>query len=1340
MAGSGSSEVRTPIFSGENYEFWRIKMTTIFKSLGLWSLVEKGIPAPDSKKKNTAEEASEEEPDAEMIAVLMRDAKALGIIQNAVSDQIFPRIANADSAKMAWNLLHGEYHGGDQIRSVKLQNLRREFEYMRMREGEQLSAYLTRLNELINQMKTFGEVLSNERLVQKVLISLSRVYDPICLVIENTKSLESVELQEVIAILKSQEQQFDMHNVDTAEKAFGSFSVETKGQNKNGSQTGSAKSQKNWKSNNKPWESRQKPQQSGAAQTSNGSQHVHQDGVKPQCKVCSKFHFGECRYKGQSKCYKCDRFGHWARDCTANKGMQKANNASQVEVKGNLFFASCAISEKSANGEWYVDSGCSNHMTGNKELLIDINPNVTGKVQMPTGELVSIAGMGTLVLDTNFGTKHIKEVMYLPGLRENLLSVGQMDEHGYHLVFGSNMCSIFDDASLENLIMKVEMRKNRCYPLSLSSNSYVALRAGVSHSTWLWLKRMGHLHFKGLSQLKENEMVHGLPHLEAVDGVCGGCQLGKQHREWFPKNQAWRARTPLELIHMDLCGPMQNESLAGNKYFMLLIDDFTRMTWVYFLRYKSDALNCFRKFKSMVELQSGYKVKCVRSDKGGEFTSSEFNKLCEDAGIQRQFTMAYTPQQNGVVERKNRIVVEMAKAMLHEKGLPYYLWAEAVHTAVYLLNRCPTKALRDKTPFEAYSTRKPGVAHLKVFGSVCFVHKPEENRQKLDAKNTRGVFVGYATCEKGYRVFDPVTRKLILSRDVVFDEGATWNWKEAAENSVIMVNEEEQPRNSQVEVFETPTGNRNSGFRPIELGSYEGSSRASSSLEASQNFDHTPLKWRKLDDILAQCNLCTIEPEKFDEAVKDESWMKAMKDELNMIEKNDTWELVDRPMDKPVIGVKWVFKTKLNLDGSVQKNKARLVAKGYSQKPGVDYNETFAPEEVYVDQPEGFVMKGSESKVYKLHKALYGLKQAPRAWYSEIDGYFAECGFTKSQSEATLYVKARGEASILIISIYVDDIVYTRNDQEMLEDFKKDMKEKYEMTDLGLLHHFLGMGVIQTPTSIFIHQKKYATTLLNRFGLSECKPVSIPLVTSEKLSKDDGSGLASEEQYRWIVGSLLYLTATRPDIMFAASLLARFMHCPTSKHLGTAKRVLRYVKGTLDYGLEYVKGKGAVLIGYCDSDWSGSVDDNKSTSGYAFSFGSGVFAWASVKQNCVALSTAEAEYISASEATTQAVWLRFVLEDFGELQTEATPLHCDNISAIAITRNLVFHQKTKHIDRRYHFIKDALQEGVVDLIYCPTNEQLADIFTKALAKDRFCYLREKLGVKSAHNLKGSVEI
>ncbi|KAI5317617.1 hypothetical protein L3X38_037324 [Prunus dulcis] len=253
---------------------------------------------------------------------------------------------------------------------------------------------------------------------------------------------------------------------------------------------------------------------------------------------------------------------------------------------------------------------------------------------------------------------------------------------------------------------------------------------------------------------------------------------------------------------------------------------------------------------------------------------------------------------------------------------------------------------------------------------------------------------------------------------------------------------------------------------------------------------------------------------------------------------------------------------------------------------------------------------------------------------------------------------------------------------------------RYEMSDLGLLHHFLGMGITQTEGSIFIHQKKYAFTLLDKFGLKDCKSVSIPLVATDKLQRDDGSEAADESLYRKIVGSLLYLTATRPDIMFSASLLA--------------------------------------------SDWSGFEEDMKSTSGYAFSFGSGAFSWASVKQH--SLSTAEAEYVSVAEATSQAIWLRFVLEDFGEEQTTATTVFFDNTSAIAMSKNPVFHQRSKHIRRKFHFIRDAIQNGEIDLVYCKGEEQIADIFTKALPKDRFSYLRSLLGVKSASTLEGSVEM
>ncbi|BBN67326.1 hypothetical protein Prudu_42S000600 [Prunus dulcis] len=279
--------------------------------------------------------------------------------------------------------------------------------------------------------------------------------------------------------------------------------------------------------------------------------------------------------------------------------------------------------------------------------------------------------------------------------------------------------------------------------------------------------------------------------------------------------------------------------------------------------------------------------------------------------------------------------------------------------------------------------------------------------------------------------------------------------------------------------------------------------------------------------------------------------------------------------------------------------------------------------------------------------------------------------FRRSPSEATLYVKA-AESGILIVSLYVDDIIYTGSSEELVMSFKTEMMKRYEMTDLGLLHHFLGLGVIQAESYIFLHQKKYARTLLDKFGLKDCKAVSTPLAMNEKLSKEDGSEQADEKVYRQIVGSLLYLTATRPDIMFAAN-----------------------------YGIAYEKGKEAMLVGYCDSDWSGCEDDMRSTSGYAFI----------LDQSSVALSTAEAEYVSAAEATAQAVWLRFVLSDFGQ-----------------------------DISRRFHFIRDALQNGEIDLLYCRTGEQNADIFTKALARDRFEYLRSKLGIISAKHLEGSVKV
>ncbi|KAG8489409.1 hypothetical protein CXB51_017388 [Gossypium anomalum] len=491
-----------------------------------------------------------------------------------------------------------------------------------------------------------------------------------------------------------------------------------------------------------------------------------------------------------------------------------------------------------------------------------------------------------------------------------------------------------------------------------------------------------------------------------------------------------------------------------------------------------------------------------------------------------------------------------------------------------------------------------------------------------------------------------------------------------------------------------------------------------------------------------------VEPSCYAEAVKEKCWKEAMEAELKMIQKNDTWELVNRPENRKVIGVKWVFRTKTNSDGSLNKHKARLVVKGYSQQQGVDFFETFAPvarldtirllfaltaqkqwkvhqldvklaflkgflkEEIFIEQPEGFEVSGEEHKVYRLKKALYGLKQAPRAWYDRIDAYLSRLGFTKSISEPTLYVKKDEKETLLIVSLYVDDLLVTGSKDELIEDFKKQMQDIFEMTDLGLMTYFLGMEVNQGEQGIFISQQAFALKVLSKFSMSKCKPASTPVALGEKLSSTSEHDRIDERGYRSLVGCLLYLTATRPDILYAVGLLSRFIYCCNVAHFKAVKRVLRYVKGTLNFGVKFGRSKELKLVGYSDSDWSRIK----------------CFSWSSKKQQIVAQSTAEAEYIAAATTVNQAIWLRKLLDDLNARQMEATEIKVDNQSAVTIAKNPVFHGKTKHFKIRYHFVREAKLAKEICLVHCCSRDQLADVLTKPLAAGRFECLREEIGV------------
>lgn len=358
------------------------------------------------------------------------------------------------------------------------------------------------------------------------------------------------------------------------------------------------------------------------------------------------------------------------------------------------------------------------------------------------------------------------------------------------------------------------------------------------------------------------------------------------------------------------------------------------------------------------------------------------------------------------------------------------------------------------------------------------------------------------------------------------------------------------------------------------------------------------------------------------------------------------------------------------------------------------------------------------------------MKQAPRAWYSRIDEHLVSLGFVKSLSESTLYVKHKG-ADTLIISLYVDDLLIMGSNSTLVEKFKQEMMDVFEMTDLGLMTFFLGMEIKQAEHEVFICQKKYSKEILKKFRLEECKEVSIPMNQKEKLCKEDGTDKVDEGYFRSLIGCLMYLTATRPDILNAVSILSRFMHCASELLLKAAKRVIRYVKGTCGFGVKFTRSKEFKLIGFSDSDWGGSVDDMRSTSGHCFTHGSGVFSWSSKKQETVAQSTAEAEFVAATAAVNQALWLRKILNDLNLEQKESTRIHVDNQAAIAISHNPVFHGKTKHFKIKLFFLREVQKEGDVALVYCKSEDQLADLFTKPLPVSKFESLRQEIGVYSS---------
>jgi transposase InsO family protein len=704
-----------------------------------WSLIEIGIPTNTTGAEHTeAQQRNVEE-------MRLKDLKVKNYLFQSIDRTIMETILNRDSAKGIWDSMRQKYQGSTKVKQAQLQALRREFELLGMKDGENIDDYFGRTLTIANKMKSHGERMEQIVIIEKILRSMTAKFDYVVCSIEESNNLAEMTIDELQSSLLVHEQRMKGHKEE--EQVLKVMS-----------------------------EAREDDRFGGRGRSREG----FRGNFKGRGRSRGRHSFN----KAIIECFRCHKLGHFSYECPS---WEKTAYYAELNEEDEILLMSYVELHNSNREEvWFLDSGCSNHMSGNKLWFTELNEGFRHSVKLGNNSRMAVMGKGCVKLNVAGAIQKIDGVYYIPELKNNLLSIRQLQEKGLAILIQHNACKLFHPT--RGLIMEIAMTVNRMFIMFAATplNESVAFfQAGEESETQLWHSRFAHLSFKGLRTLYYKKMVEGLSPLKAPTKVYVDCLVGKQHRENISKKSHWRASSKLQLIHSDICGPVNLESNSGKRYLITFIDDFSRKCWVYFISEKSEALNMFKMFKNLVEKKAGSLVGCLRTDRGGEFTSKEFNEYCSMNGIKRQLTAAYTPQQNGVAERKNQTIMNLVRSILSEKCIPREFWPEAVNWCMHVLNRSPTAAVPDITPEEAWSGVKPSVEYFRVFGCIGYVHVPHEKRTKLDPRSTKCILLGISEETKGYRMYNPETRKLIVSRDVIFEENASWNWAEDNINTLL---------------------------------------------------------------------------------------------------------------------------------------------------------------------------------------------------------------------------------------------------------------------------------------------------------------------------------------------------------------------------------------------------------------------------------------------------------------------------------------------------------------------------------------------------------------------------